>query len=100
MTQGKKKVYKTDGNKFGVCPKCGHKNGLNPFRFDGLTAFTHSLSGRKVTHHKCKKCLWQGYVLVNSESRVINTLVHISFYMFWGLIFLTPPLLIFYTVFL
>lgn len=87
-----KKVYTTDPSKFGTCPKCGHKNGLNPFRFGGLTKVTDTLSGHKVVHHKCKKCLWQGYVLVNSESRVVNYTTHFLFYAFWGLVGLSIPL--------
>ncbi|TNE81718.1 MAG: hypothetical protein EP332_02600 [Bacteroidetes bacterium] len=88
------KVYKSQGSKFGTCPKCGHRNGLNPFRFGGIAKATYELSGHHVTHHKCKKCLWQGYVMVNAEKIWVNRLTHAAFYVFWiGLLIIPLTLL-------
>ncbi len=89
------KVYKSASNKFGTCPKCGHRNGLNPFRGDRLSRATYEITGHRVIHHKCKKCQWQGYVLINSESLWVNRAVHACYYLFWVGIFLGVPTLIF-----
>ncbi|MBI1222221.1 MAG: hypothetical protein GC180_06410 [Bacteroidetes bacterium] len=88
------KIYKSGSNKFGTCPKCGHRNGLNPFRFGGLSKATYELTGHKVIHHKCKKCQWQGYVLVNSESITLNRITHAAFFVFWGIVIIGIPLAI------
>lgn len=88
------KIYKSAGDKFGTCPKCGHRNGLNPFRFGGLSKATYEITSHKVIHHKCKKCLWQGYVVVNSESRVLNRLTDAAFYLIWIFLLAGIPVIV------
>ncbi|HCS20348.1 MAG TPA: hypothetical protein DIW47_07275 [Bacteroidetes bacterium] len=89
------KIYKSSNNKFGTCPKCGHRNGLNPFRFGGLSQATYEMTGHRVIHHKCKKCQWQGYVMVNSELPWVNKFTHAAFYLFWVTILVIVPAALF-----